>query len=426
MMNIQLAVILGGICSFMWTSTISHAANGQRTTFATFEELQTPAGTGSREPNLVVSAEGQVLLSWLEPLEPDRFALRFAVRETQTWSQPRTIATGKHWFVNWADFSSLAVFADRTLAAHWRVKNGGGNYGYDIRLALSSDDGATWGQAIVPHHDGSRTQHGFVSMFPWTDKLLVLWLDGRNYTATHAFAAGREAASDAMALRVATLDTTGALSNERILDPRVCTCCQPSAAPTPSGAIVAYRDRSENDIRDISVLRFSHGHWSEPRLVHDDGWRILGCPVNGPAIAADRHGVAVAWYTAAQNMHRVQVAFSSDGGQTFSRPVRVDNGNPAGRVDTIFLPDGAALVSWLEMTAWGEEFRIRRVQPNGSQDQPIRLAVTRQGRTSGFPRMVRNRNEVYVAWTQAVSSGPTPKHGQLMIRSAVGRLKSSD
>jgi hypothetical protein len=83
-------------------------------------------------------------------MEPDRFALRFAVREARAWSQPRTIATGENWFVNWADFSSLAVFADHTLAAHWRVKNGGGSYGYDIRLALSTDDGATWSKGSFP------------------------------------------------------------------------------------------------------------------------------------------------------------------------------------------------------------------------------------------------------------------------------------
>ena len=197
-------------------------------------------------------------------------------------------------------------------------------------------------------------------------------------------------------------------------------------AQTPNGAIIAYRDRTQNDIRDISVLRFSNGHWSGPRLVHEDGWRILGCPVNGPAIATDREEVVVTWYTAAQNTPRGQVAFSSDEGVTFGRPVQVDNGNPVGRVDTLFLPDGTALVSWLEMTSGGEEFRIRRVQPNGSQDQPIRLAVTRRGRTIGFPRMIRNGNKVYFAWTQTAPHDATRLSGRLGVRSAVAKLKLPD
>ena len=313
----------------------------------------------------------------------------------------------------WADFASLAVFANDVLAANWRVKNGGGVYGYDIRLALSTDAGATWSQPIVPHHDRTRTQHGFVSMLPWADKLMVLWLDGRNYTAPNALTAGPEASSDVMTLRVTTLDATGVLSNEQVLDPLVCTCCQPSAAQLPNGVMIAYRDRSETNIHDISVLRFRNGHRSEPRLVHEDGWRIAGCPVNGPAIATDRQAVSVAWYTAAQNRPRIQVVFSSDGGETFGRPVQVDSGNPSGRVDAIVLPDGAMLVSWLEMTARGEEFRVRRVQPNGVQDQPIRLAVTRGGRTSGFPRMVRKRNEVYFVRVKApVTRCPPHRSGR--------------
>lgn len=426
-MNILLAFVFCALYALTWTSIVSHAADTQRTVFARFEELTSPARAGSREPNLVVSADGRVFLSWLEPVEAGRFALRFAAREAQTWSRPRTIATGKDWFVNWADFPSLAVLANHALAAHWLVKNDGGIYGYDIRITLSTDNGVTWSKAMAPHRDGTRTQHGFVSMLPWTgNRLLIMWLDGRNYAATDTFAAGRAASSDVMALRVATLDTTGGLSNERLLDPQVCTCCQPSAVRTPNGALIAYRDRSESNIRDISVLRLSNGLWSKPRLVHRDGWRISGCPINGPAIAADRQVVIAAWYTAAQDISRVQVAFSSDGGETFGQPSRVDSGDPLGRVDAIVLPGGAALVSWLEMTSRGEEFRTRRVHPNGSRDQPLRLAVTRRGRTSGFPRMVRNGNEVYFAWTQTVTRGDSPKQGQLIIRSAVAGLNISD
>lgn len=85
-MNVLLTIIVGGICALIGMPTVSPAANGQRVTFSTIEELQTPAEIGSREPNLVVSADGQVLLSWLEPVESSRFALRFARLESRAWS----------------------------------------------------------------------------------------------------------------------------------------------------------------------------------------------------------------------------------------------------------------------------------------------------------------------------------------------------
>ena len=31
--------------------------------------------------------------------------------------------------------------------------------------------------------------------------------------------------------------------------------------------LVAYRDRSESEVRDISVVRFAGGRWSEPQLI---------------------------------------------------------------------------------------------------------------------------------------------------------------
>jgi len=263
----------------------------------------------------------------------------------------------------------------------------------------------------VPHRDGTKTQHGFVSMLPWSqEKLLLVWLDGRNMSG----AGPDDTGTGAMTLRFTTLDRQGRPANETLLDERVCTCCQIAAALTSNGVVVAYRDRSQEEVRDISIVRFHQGRWTEPRTLYEDGWEIAGCPVNGPAISADSHRVAVTWFTAANDNPRVSVAFSNDGGATFDEPIRVDERGAVGRVDIILLPDGAALVSWLELTAKGEEIRVRRVRSEGPPDQAITLVRSTSGRTSGFPRMVRKNSEVYIAWTQPGKP--------LTIRSAVLKL----
>lgn len=70
-----------------------------------------------------------MLLSWLEPAGEQRHALRYAVRSHQSaWSEPRTIAEGSDWFVNWADFPAVAALPDGTLFAHWLAKSGPGSY----------------------------------------------------------------------------------------------------------------------------------------------------------------------------------------------------------------------------------------------------------------------------------------------------------
>ncbi|HEU0013874.1 MAG TPA: sialidase family protein [Longimicrobium sp.] len=358
-------------------------------------EVTSPAGPRSGEPHLAAGAAGRVYMSWLEQGADSTHALRFAVLENGRWSAPRTIARGGDWFINWADFPMLTPLPDGRLAAHWLQRSGDGKYAYDVRVAQSADGGATWSQGVVPHRDGTASEHGFVSMWPAGDSLAVVWLDGRKYAAT----ADEHDPSNEMALVSTTVARDGTLGAERTLDPRVCDCCQTGAAMTARGPIVVYRDRSPDEIRDIYITRHVDGAWTEPKPVHADGWKMPACPVNGPQVAADGQRVAVAWYTAARDT-AVQLAFSTDAGATFGAPVRIDAGRPAGRVDVELLADGGALVSWIERGD-GEraEVRARRVSADGKAGDPVVVAESSAVRASGFPRMTRAGDAVYFAWT---------------------------
>jgi hypothetical protein len=363
--------------------------------FAQVRELPSPAGAGSAQPNLTVSPDGRVYLSWIERLGEGRFSLRFAVREGDGWSAPRVIAEGANWFVNWADFPSMVVLPDGSLAAHWLVKSGSGTFDYDVTIAQSFDGGKTWGRPFVPHRDGGRAEHGFVSLFAAQDgALAAVWLDGREMQPS----AGDHGHGN-MTLRYVKVRRDGTLSDEAVLDTRVCECCQTSAAMTSAGPVVVYRDRSEQEIRDISIVRLRNGKWSEPRPVFQDNWRLDGCPVNGPAVAASGRRVAVAWYTAAGNTPRVKLAFSNNAGESFGAPINVDSGNPVGRVDALLLNDGSALVCWLERLPEGGEIRVRRVRPDGRNDQAITVSASGTARSNGFPQMARAGNALIFAWT---------------------------
>ncbi|MEE9169182.1 MAG: sialidase family protein, partial [bacterium] len=326
--------------------------------------------------------------------------LRFSMREKDGWSEPKTIAQGDNWFVNWADFPSMAVLNDGGLAAHWLAKSGKGKFAYDVNISFSKDGGDTWSDPIIPHLDGTPTEHGFVSLLPWgEDRLFAAWLDGRKF-ATGDGHGGEGAMKNEMTIRFAAIDQDGNLHEETELDPRICDCCQTSAVLTTDGAIVAYRDRSEKEIRDISIVRFENGKWTEPRTVHNDGWEIAGCPVNGPSLATNGNKVAVAWFTAANGTARVNLSVSDDGGKTFGEPVQVDDGSPIGRVDAIMLEDGTSLVSWMERNEESGDIKIRRVHSDGKLEDSMTVAASSSGRASGFPRMQRNSEEIIFAWTE--------------------------
>ncbi len=359
--------------------------------------LESPAGAGAAEPNLSVGPDGGVYLSWLEPTPDSAHALRFASLEGDRWSESRTIAAGADWFVNWADFPSMVVLPGGRLAAHYLQRHPGAEegYHYDVRIVQSADGGATWSAPVVPHRDGVPAEHGFVSLFPAEgDSLGAVWLDGRKSHADHG-------GTQEMTLRYTTLAPDGSLGEEMAVDERICDCCQTSLARTSRGPVVVYRDRTPGEVRDIYVSRRVDGRWTEGRPVHADGWEIAACPVNGPSISADGERVAVAWFTAAHDTARVQVAFSDDAGAAFGAPVRVDAGDPAGRVDVELLSGGGALVSWIERTgADAAEVRARYVSPSGETGAPMTVAASSGERASGFPRMVRTGDRVVFAWTE--------------------------
>ena len=269
-------------------------------------------------------------------------------------------------------------------------------------MTQSADSGATWQETITPHRDGTATEHGFVSLVPWTEnRTALVWLDGRDMADGSDDHHGGDHAG-AMTLRFAALGAGGRLTEEALLDARTCDCCQTAAARTSGGLVVAYRDRSEGEIRDIAVTRLQGGTWTSPEILHEDGWQISGCPVNGPSLDAQGKRVAVAWFTAADGVPRVHVAFSDDGGATFSEPTIVNGGTPLGRVDVVLRPGGSALVSWLERAGEQAAIRLRTVAPDGHT----------RGRSRRWPRRARRGPAVFRAWSKVASRsfllGPKP------------------
>lgn len=366
-------------------------------------EGESPAGTDSREPELSTTTDGKrVLLSWVEKVGEKRYALRFATRNEDSWSEVRTVSKGENWFINWADFPSVIELSDGSLAAHWLVKSGPGTYSYDVNISRSMDGGKTWGKPMVPHTDGTQTEHGFVSLIPLPNgRLGVSWVDGRALKGMKEDAEEHEGPLPvSMALRYAAIDASGKVSDEAVLDERICECCQTSAALTTEGPIIVYRDRSETEVRDNYFVRREGEKWSAPRPVGVDNWEISGCPVNGPSVAADGRRVAVAWFTEEGNVPRVQLAFSTDAGATFGAPTRVDDGDVMGRVDVVMLADGSALVCWMSGTKESGANKVRRVTSDGKLGPVAILSESDISRASGFPRMARLGDRVHFAWTQ--------------------------
>lgn len=361
--------------------------------------VETPAAVESAQPQLHASSRG-VLLSWIERQGPQA-SLRFAERTPSGWTAPRTVASGSNWFVNWADVPSVIRLDDGTLVGHWLQKSGAGTYAYDVRLSRSTDDGKTWSPAFTPHHDGTQTEHGFATLFQMPSAGLgVVWLDGRNMKGGSHDGHGE----GSMTLRFGSFGKDWTQTADTELDARVCECCPTTVAMTSEGPIVAYRDRGPTEVRDIYVTRLENGRWSEPRAVHADGWTVAACPVNGPALSARSRALAIAWFNARDDKPRAYAAFSSDAGRTFGAPIRLDDAASLGRVDIELLADGSAIAAYMEFADGRAEFRIRRIQPDGTRSEPLTVAGIANNRSSGYPRMAVGKDELILAWTERVGT----------------------
>lgn len=352
------------------------------------------AGPGASTPHLTTAVDGSIWMSWMEPGPDSVWMLRVAHRQPRgAWSEPRTAVRDSLLFANWADFPSIAVDARGRLIAHYLRRSSAGKYSYGAWITTSADSGRSWSAPQRMHSDSSATEHGFAALVPQADgSTFASWLDGH---ATHG-------EHGEMSLGFGVIDSTLRVRPDTMLDRRTCDCCQVAGARTSGGAVLAYRDRTDKEVRDIAVVRYEDGKWTPPAIVHDDGWVTRACPVNGPALSARDRGVAIAWFTNARDTAKVHLAFSNDRGATWGTPLRIDDGAPIGRVDVEYLLDGGALVTWVERTGTGTaEIRARRVAANGAMSTATVVEKTTDARPTGFPRITAARNlGVYVTWRE--------------------------
>lgn len=353
-----------------------------------------PAAAGASSPNLV-EARGAVLATWLEPGKAmGGITLRFSRFDGARWSMPVTIFESNRVVANWADVPSVVAGEGASLLAHWAVKNGEAAHAYDVRLARSDDGGKSWKQLGSPHADRTQSEHGFVTLSAEGPVFRATWIDGRNTLPP---------GSGPSALRTAVV---GAASEPDVeADERVCDCCGTASATVDGGTLVVYRNRDDQETRDIWAVRLSATGRGKPHPVHVDGWKIAGCPVNGPAVAASGRDAVVAWYTYAGSEPSIRVSFSANGGDSFTPPVTVAAASgkaaPIGRVDVALLAPSEAAVSWVTSSREDAVLQLARVTRDARLGAPLAVTTTRSDRQAGFPKLAVLGDRLMVIWTDA-------------------------
>ena len=350
-------------------------------------------GDNNAQPNLV-SSNGALSLSWISSKNKNKASLHFSQFKKGKWIKPQKIANGSDWFVNWADFPAHAINEDLIITSYLK-KSDSGTYTYDVILNLQKLSGEKIKKDFLLNTDGVKAEHGFVSIIPNNNKgFFITWLDGRNTVEKKL-----DGHHKPMTIRFAEITNTGEVINESELDEAACDCCQTSIAMTNNGPIVVYRDRSENEVRDIYTIRNINGVWEEPNPLHNDGWIINGCPVNGPKVAVNSTNLAIAWFTVVNDNPIVNVSFSKTNGDSFGIPFKLNDLDAIGRVDVAFLNNEEVIVSYMEVDDIGTYLRIKKVSVTGEISKPITISKIDGGRNTGVPQLEIIDSEIFIVWT---------------------------
>ncbi|PWT96848.1 MAG: hypothetical protein C5B51_32475 [Terriglobia bacterium] len=349
------------------------------------ESVPNPSPTGSMEAHWAVTQDGSPLLSWIEPAKGGSYALRYSIRRNGQWSEARTIVTNRRFFRQPAESPSVIAFPSGGMLAEWvEVPNDSSETEYIYVSA--SNDGVQWTTPVMANKDRSPVQHALVSMAVSGDReASLVWLEALK---------GEDAPSH---LKRTVISSEGKVLKEEDLDPDVCTCCPTTIVKTSRGLLVAYRDHTSEDVRDIAVIRFEKGRWAPSKVLNPDKWQINACPVNGAFAAADGDRVAIAWYTEGGDKPRVQLAFSADAGATFAKPIVVNTGDALGHASVVLTDDGGAFASWIEEGEKSSRILARFVSVSGAAGPPVLIAEG-STRSLGYPRLLQVRKETWITW----------------------------
>ena len=87
------------------------------------------------------------------------------------------------------------------------------------------------------------------------------------------------------------------------------------------------------------------------------------------------------------------------------------------------LDDGTAVASWVEFANQQGQFKARRVSTSAPASVPVAIQGASGGRVGGFPRMVRQGEELLLVWSESAGGEHAEHGGSVQIKGAVARLR---
>jgi hypothetical protein len=313
----------------------------------------------------------------------------------------------------------------------WSAKTAAGT---QLLSARSDDAGKTFALPFPLPGSEASGNRGWQSIA--TDRkggVATVWLDHREIASSraattstghagHQHRAGGQKPADGVAraqLSKLMFSRLGEPGSSRTLTGGVCYCCKTAIATDASGGVyAAWRHVYEGNIRDIAFTKSSDGGrtFSRPVRVSDDNWVLDGCPENGPAIAVDdANRIHVVWPTlipgskpSAEPTLALFYAMSTDGRRFTPRQPVPIEGFPR-HPQIAVRPNGELIVAWDEQARGTRRIALARGRVDAKGSARVVRQSIADGQRAEYPAVAQAGDATIVAWT----SGPI---GQTVIR----------
>jgi len=369
-----------------------------------FKEIPTPAQSGSSVPTISVGGDKKFYLVWVESAGDKVNRLKFSRWDGMQWSPARVITEGSGVLASASGEPKLLALDEHNLAATWMSRTQGAKDpdATSLEISFSKDGGASWSVPAQTSDDKTEGEHEYASLFPMNGQFGMAWLDPRRAVSAPSVKPNSNEPV-ATILLTTTFTKDGVRGRELLLGNSVCDCCPISSVDTRNGPVLFYRNRDQDETRDIYTTRLQATKWSMGHPVHNDLWRIDGCPTNAAHGDAWGNEMVVAWFTGAGDIARVKLAFSEDDGDHFGEPLIVDEDKPVGHLSSVALTNRTALVSWIGRSGGGRTLYVQEVHADGQRTSRQTIHQYSPNASIGFPVMAQNGNDILLAWTDSDS-----------------------
>ncbi len=260
------------------------------------------ADLDAADPAVAADRSGRVALTWVtrDSLGHDLW-LALSSDSGLTFSAPVRVNPSPGGVASDAENRPLAAFGEGgELLVAWSQRRADSLPASDLVVRASGDGGRTLGPATVVNDDAADGRPGHhrlpaLAALPgggW----FATWMDPREHGPEDA------AAAVASLFHARSGDGGRTWSANRPLAASACAGCRPAVAADRAGRLaVAYRS-AWLDVRDPALAVSLDGGLgvAYDTLIAEDGWRVSGCPVEGPALTLGEDGSGhYAWTTGA-------------------------------------------------------------------------------------------------------------------------------